>query len=145
MSEPTGDKYSKYEELPTLPEDADLPPVRTGEEELPQGESDTLDFDNPFPTPKASINQWRLLKFISMKGSRGLALSDMRHLWSLPDTTDDRLQYPLGQLIRAGRIKAMLGSSERTGGIGTVYISTKAASRSDGGDGDNPKPEGRGQ
>ena len=71
------------------------------------------------PMPKVAVNQWKLLKMI--KQANGLALADVGWLFQLEDRDSDLIQKPLGQLLRAHRIRRMIGASRRTGQVGTFY------------------------
>lgn len=100
----------RHEDLPTLPEDANFEPM----EEV---EGDT------YATPTTNVSQWRLLKLIA-DNDGGIALSDIVRKFNLEDPQDVRIQFGLGQLVRAGRVKIVMGGSRVTGRVGLMYIAT---------------------
>lgn len=100
----------KHEQLIHLAEESGrLIEKQTEPEEIPKKDS------------KGRVSQWALLKIIK-EGKRGVLLSDLCKQFDIHDSEDDRLQFGLGQLIRAGRIeRSML---LRDGRITSVFKAT---------------------
>jgi hypothetical protein len=89
-------------------------------------------FDEPDKIDQTkAINQWRLLKVIEEAENKTMALGDLCRHFEIEDRESERLWFPLGQLLRAGRIKQMIGrdSGGRTGNVFKVSLN-ESTSRS---------------
>jgi len=121
-----------HEELVHLSPREAKPKERKSRRELEEGrelaeedlEMDHLGFDKPVPAPKKPVNRWALLKRIKDGGPNGLALSDIRYLYSLEDPQSPFLQEPLGLLLREGYIRSVTGTSRRSRLVGVLYLCT---------------------
>jgi len=113
---------SRYEQLPELPERSarSSKDKSANDSEFPDGDEElTIEAE-----PDKPLNQWKLLKLIEAEGTRGLALADLCARFQIEDRDDERLLVPLGQLLRARRIKECVGVGRR-GTCGRIYVSTR--------------------
>lgn len=85
------------------------------DEDIPEG----WQLQERFPEPEKNINHNRLLKIITVEG--GLALSDLCWIWHLDERQDERLQFPLRQLLKGRKIRLLSGYSKRNHQLGQFY------------------------
>lgn len=95
---------------------------RSTEVEKPVSEEDSFDVTKRHKLNEP-LNQWKLLKIIQTRKSNGYALSDLRIEFEIDQMNAQFLDDPLGQLIRGGQLKTMIGTS-KLGKVGVLYVST---------------------
>ncbi len=111
----------KHQQLPELSDDR---------KESARGPALDPEDDGPdvgtkqLPRPTRPVSQWRLLKIMRQQERKRMALSDIRWLFDLPENDDALIEQGIRQLTKSGRIRAVLGSSQRTFQTGTVYTVT---------------------
>jgi predicted DNA-binding transcriptional regulator len=65
------------------------------------------------------VSQWRILKMIEATDKKSMALGDIARELDI-DRNSDRIQKPLGQLLRGDKITQAVGQDLK-GAIGNVY------------------------
>ena len=110
---------SRFQQLPEL-QDKPAPKVgRTTAVEKPV-EEEWIDIGVQLPKPTKAVSQWRLLKILKSSPHSQMGLSDFRWLFQLGDSTE-LIDQGLAQLERAGRVRVLMGSSQRTGMVGKLF------------------------
>lgn len=113
----------RYEKLPELGPNS---PKRSPREPDPVPEVETVElWGTQQPIPDAAVSQWKLQKLIIE--AKGLALGDLCWLFQIEDRDDERIWFGLNQLLRAGRIREIIGTSRKTGQMGKIFIPTEKA------------------
>lgn len=77
------------------------------------------------------ISQWKLLKIIQENERSVISLRELCHMFEFENRYDERLWFGLDQLLRAGRIRQLIGGDGKgnTGVVFEVVKNVKIVSR----------------
>lgn len=114
----------KHEQLPELSDEPRCSPRDTTPDMPDESDYSDMDMSKPLGRPNRPVSQWKLLRIMREQNKGRLTLSDLRWMFELPDNDDSLIQQGLNQLLSAGRVRRVTGTSQRTQMVGVVYLVT---------------------